>query len=146
MTSRELERYLHQHIPLSSAMEVTVLEVQPEQVTLSAPLAPNINHQDSVFGGSAAAVAVLAAWSLVHTRVTGTGLSARLVIQRSTMEFSAPITGTFTARAFLDETRWDTFVNMLGRRGRARVPVSCSLLFEGREAGHFEGAFVALSA
>jgi thioesterase domain-containing protein len=144
MTPRELEQYLHRHIPLSSAMQVTVLEVRPERVTLSAPLAPNINHRDSVFGGSAAAVAVLAAWSLLHARLTGAGLTARLVIQRNTMEFSAPITGTFTARSFLDETQWAAFVNMLGRKGRARISASCGLWFDGREAGRFEGKFVAV--
>jgi thioesterase domain-containing protein len=125
-------------------MQVTVLEVQSHQVTLSAPLAPNINHRDSVFGGSAAAVAVLAAWSLVHTRLADAAIPVRLVIQRNTMEFSAPITGTFTARSFLDEAQWNYFVSMLSRKGRARIAVACSLFFDGRQAGHFEGSFVAL--
>jgi thioesterase domain-containing protein len=60
MELAELERYLHQHIPLSEAMQVSVVEVHPEHVVLSAPLAPNINHRETVFGGSASAVAILA--------------------------------------------------------------------------------------
>lgn len=66
MFPSELEKYLHGHIPLSKAMEVAVVQVQPEGVILSAPLAPNINHRDTVFGGSASAVAILAAWSLLQ--------------------------------------------------------------------------------
>jgi thioesterase domain-containing protein len=128
-------------------MQVSVLDVQPDYVILSAPLPPNINHRDSVFGGSAAAVAVLAAWSLVHTRLLAAALPSRLVIQRNTMQFAMPITGTFTARSFLtDEQLWERFTRLLKRKGKARISVSCTLDFAGREAGYFEGEFVAVDA
>jgi len=147
VTPLELEQYLHRHIPLSKAMQVSVREVKPEHVTLCAPLEPNINHRDTVFGGSAAAVAVLAAWSLVHTRLVDAALPGRLVIQRNTMSFAAPITGAFTARSsFADDRQWQAFVRMLSRRGKARITVWCDLFFRGEEAGHFEGDFVALGA
>jgi thioesterase domain-containing protein len=147
VTPVELQRYLHAHIPLSKAMQVSVLEVQPDHVTLSAPLPPNINHRETVFGGSAAAVAVLAAWSLVHTRLVAAALPSRIVIQRNTMQFAMPIAGTFTARSFFqDERPWERFTRTLKRKGKARITVSCILDFAGQEAGHFEGEFVALDA
>jgi thioesterase domain-containing protein len=147
VTPVELEQYLHAHIPLSKAMQVSVLDVQPDYVTLSAPLPPNINHRETVFGGSAAAVAVLAAWSLVHTRLVAAGLPSRLVIQRNTMQFAMPISGTFTARSFLqNEQLWERFTRILRRKGKARIAVSCTLGFADREAGYFEGEFVALDA
>lgn len=146
MTPLELEQYLHRHIPLSLAMQVSVLEVQPQHVILSAPLEPNINHRDTVFGGSATAVAVLAAWSLVHTRLLNAGMPSRLVIQRNAMTFAVPMTGAFTARSWLaDDARWDKFMQTLTRRARARISVACELFCAGEEAGRFEGDFVALS-
>ena len=75
MNAIDLERYLHEHIPLSKAMQVSVVSVDTDGVTLRAPLAPNINHQDTVFGGSASAVAILAGWSLLHTRLAAAGLN-----------------------------------------------------------------------
>lgn len=147
MTPLELEHYLHRHIPLSKAMQVSVREVTPEHVTLRAPLEPNINHRDTVFGGSAAAVAVLAAWSLVHTRLIDAALPSHLVIQRNTMSYSTPITGAFTARSsFADHEQWDAFVRLLSRKGKARLTVSCDLFFANASAGRFEGDFVALGA
>ena len=101
MNAIELEQYLHEHIPLSRAMQVSVLSVQADGVTLRAPLAPNINHQDTLFGGSASAIAILAGWSLLHTRLAVLGLSGRLVIQRNTMNYELPIAGSFTARSFI---------------------------------------------
>ena len=59
-------------------MEVTVVEASLHQVVLSAPLAPNINHRETVFGGSASAVAILAAWSMLHLRLSAEGLGSRL--------------------------------------------------------------------
>lgn len=67
MSPGKLQQYLHDHIPLSKAMQITVERISPESVTLSAPLAPNINHRDTLFGGSASTAAILAAWSFCAT-------------------------------------------------------------------------------
>ncbi len=142
----ELENYLHEHIPLSAAMQVSVVDVSAEQVVIAAPLAPNINHQDTVFGGSASAVAILAAWSMLHTKLTAAGMSARLVIQRNSMSYEQPIAGDFTAVAAAPSSEaWDAFVRMFERKGRARIAMSSTLWYEAREAGRLEGEFVAFT-
>ena len=146
MKPLELENYLHEHIPLSAAMQVSVVDVSVEQVVLAAPLAPNINHQHTVFGGSASAVAILAAWCMLHTRLTAAGISARLVIQRNSMSYEQPMAGDFTARASAPSSKaWEPFVRMFARKGRARIVMSSTLWYQGREAGHLEGEFVALT-
>ena len=147
MTAAELEAYLHEHIPLSRAMQVAVHAVDPAGITLGAPLAPNINHRDTVFGGSASAVAILSAWALLHTRLAGQGLSSRLVIQRNTMHYDQPIAGAFTARSFIEgDEAWAGFARMLARKGRARIRVGSVLEAQGQVAGRLEGEFVALGA
>ena len=145
MSSAKLEQYLHEHIPLSKAMQVSVVSLSAGEVILSAPLPPNINHRDTLFGGSASAVAILAAWSLLHTRILETGLSSTLVIQRNTMEYYLPVLGTFTARAYLTEpAAWQKFIVMLKRKGKARITVSAVLEYDGQLAGSLSGEFVAL--
>ncbi len=145
MSPAELETYLHAHIPLSRAMQVSVVQAAPQEVVLSAPLAPNINHRDTVFGGSASAVAILAAWSLLHTRLSAEGLASRLVIQRNTMSYEQPIVGTFTATAAApDAEAWHQFLRVFRRKGKARITVVSVLHFAGEVAGRLEGEFVAL--
>jgi thioesterase domain-containing protein len=145
MSPGDLEHYLHAHIPLSKAMQVSVVQASPQEVVLSAPLAPNINHRDTVFGGSASALAILAAWSLLHTRLEAEGLASRLVIQRNTMSYEQPIVGTFTATATApDAVAWKQFLRVFGRMGKARITVASVLHFEGVVAGRLEGEFVAL--
>jgi thioesterase domain-containing protein len=128
-------------------MEVAVVEISERHVTLAAPLAPNINHRLTVFGGSASAVAILAAWSLLHTRLQAAGAQARLVIQRNTMSYEVAIAGPFTATARVPGAEaWTAFLHMLNRKGKARVDVESVLDYEGRVAARFEGTFVALGS
>ena len=140
-----LERYLHRQIPLSATMGVRVRMATPERVQLAAPLAPNVNHNDTVFGGSAAALATLSAWALLHLRIAHVGLQARLVIQRSTMEYERPIPGDFDAVCrFSDDLAWERFRATLVRRGRARLTLTAYLVFEAQRMATFEGDFVGL--
>jgi thioesterase domain-containing protein len=142
---RELEAYLHEHIPLSKAMQVSIVEASPERVVLGAPLAPNINHRETVFGGSASAVAILACWSLLLVRMRGAGVDARLVIQRNTTTYLLPIAGEFSASATLASPEaWAVFERTLARKRRARISMSAVLEYQGSTACHFEGEFVAL--
>jgi len=147
MTPSELEHYLHRHIPLARAMQVSVTSVSMESVTLLAPLRPNINHQDTVFGGSASALAILASWCLLHVRLREQPVPVQLVIQRNTMEYLLPIHGEFTAESTLqDPESWERQVRMLERKGAARFAVSSNLFSSGNLVGHFTGKFVALAS
>jgi thioesterase domain-containing protein len=145
MNPQELEQYLHKNIPLSQAMQVSVIEAEQERVILSAPLAPNINHTESVFGGSASAVAILAAWSIIHVRLKSAGMASSIVIQSNIMSYERPIYGTFTAHSFITQPEaWEVFMRTLLRRGRARIRVSSVLEYGGQSVGNFEGNFVAI--
>jgi thioesterase domain-containing protein len=145
MTHHKLERYLHKHIPLSAAMQVTVQSLTAKSLTLQAPLTPNINHQETVFGGSASTLAILSAWSLLHTRLAQEGIASQLVIQRNEMDYLKPMTEDFTATAALvDEDDWARFLTMLRRKGKARIHVAAVLYSGQLLAGKFSGEYVAL--
>jgi thioesterase domain-containing protein len=136
MHPTDLARYIQEQIPLSTAMGVSVLAVENDAVLLQAPLAPNVNHRQSVFGGSASALAILAGWALLHVRLQAEGIAARLVIQRNMMEYARPIPGPFTARSMLEHPeRWRQFTRMLARRGKARVTVLAVLEHMDQVAG-----------
>ncbi|WP_019832207.1 YiiD C-terminal domain-containing protein [Sphingomonas sp. PR090111-T3T-6A] len=142
-----LEDYLHRQIPLSAAMQVSVRFASAESVVLHAPLEPNINHKSTLFGGSASAIATLAAWTLLHVRLRAAEIPCHLVIQSNRMDYDRPVLGAFEARATLpDPDAWPGFLAMLVRRKRARIEAQSVLLFDGEVAGRFEGRFVALLA
>lgn len=147
MRPAELEKYLYDHIPVSMSMGVAVVSVEADAVILRAPLGPNINHRHTAFGGSVSALAILAAWSLLHTGLRSEGVDCRLVIQRNSMEYLRPIHGDFVARAFLaDSSKWSHFIDMVRQKGKGRISASALLEHNGELVGRFLGDFVALGA
>lgn len=135
-----LQAYLHQHIPLSREMGVEVQAADLDEVILQAPLAPNINHQGTVFGGSAAAVATLAAWSLIHlwTRT----LNAGLVVRRSEISYDRPMHESFIARCRAPATNIVEDIHRRVAAGRNyRVRLDSYLECSGETTGLLRGEF-----
>lgn len=145
MTNAEVQAYLHKHIPLSAAMEVRVRACEAAGATLAAPLAPNINHRATVFGGSASAVAILAAWTWLHFTLRAAGQPSRLVIQGNTMDYLAPIAGDFEARCDAPPAATvEKFLRTLSRHGKARIAVAAVLTCDGQKVATFGGEYVAV--
>lgn len=140
-----VERYLHDHIPLSAAMGARVVRAAPEGVVLEAPLEPNLNHRDTAFGGSVAAMAILAGWTLVHVRLRAEGVEARTVIQRSDVAYLHPVEEAFQASAEApDPAAWTRFLRTLERWERARIQVETAVTCGGREVARLRGEYVTL--
>jgi len=141
----DLEAYLHEHIPISQHMGIQVVRADLECVTLSAPLEPNINHRSTVFGGSCASVAMLAAWSLVLLRVRDTGLDARIVIQHGAVDYLAPIDGAFSATSRSpDAAIWARFLRALERGRPARVELTAEVESASRLVAKMAGSYAAI--
>ena len=145
LSPAQLEHYLRTRIPLARAMEVRVEQACADEVVLAAPLAPNSNHRGTLFGGSAAAIAILAAWALLKLRLQSNGIAATLVIQQNDMQYELPVSGAFRARSALASAEsWERFLDTLRRRQRARITVTATLEQEGAVAARFSCRFVAL--
>lgn len=147
LRAADLERYLHERIPLSRALAVRVVHAGPELVRLSAPLAPNLNHRQTAFGGSVASLAILACWSWLLVRVADRSPLPRLVIQEQTVKYVLPIDALFEAACPAPpDAAWQRFVRALDGRGRGRLELSADVTCGGRVAARFRGLFVAMSA
>jgi thioesterase domain-containing protein len=130
-------------------MQVRAVEASAVEVVLAAPLEPNLNHHGTVFGGSSATVALLAAWSLLHLRLQAAGINCTLVINRTATDYTAPLTGEFIATASSPEwDDWSHFMHAFRTKGKARISVTSVLRQAGQggagETGRLEGVFVAL--
>lgn len=138
-----LEATLHREIPLTRAMGVSVARFDVEGLVLRAPLAPNLNHKHTAFGGSLATLATLAGWGLVQLLLREHG-PVTVVIQESTVSYRLPVTADFEARCALPPAdALDHFRRMLERRGVARIGLEVTIRSDDELAVHFHGQFVA---
>ena len=126
---KAVQRYLHQHIPISRQMGMRVVALEPPGVTLCAPLTPNLNHEATAFGGSTPALAILTGWTRLYVRLWSITEPRRIVIQRSAMQYIAPIADEFCATAAAPACRLGAFSRATGqtRQGPNRDPGGCLL-------------------
>lgn len=140
-----LQQLLDAYFPLTAHMGVVVEAADERRVVLRAPLAPNVNHAGTAFGGSLFSVAVLAGWGWVACRLAQERIDAEAVIQESHMRFLAPVRGEL--RAVLEappDAAVEKFRKMLQRSGRGRIGLRVDLHDGGTCAARFDGQFAAL--
>lgn len=139
-----LQASLHAAIPITAAMGIRVEELADRCVTLSAPLAPNLNHTRTAFAGSVNALATITGWCAIWHLLDTAQLNAVVMIQDSTISYRRPITGDFEARCCLpDEADVARFLATLRRRGRARLELHAEVSQAGGLAVSFSGRYVA---
>ena len=139
-----LTRTLQSEIPLARAMKVEASLFDARGLCLRAPLAPNINHKLTAFGGSLANVAALAGWGLVQLLVRDLGFPVVVVIQDCRVQYLKPVVSDIEALALLpDVVRIDKFLRTLTRHGRARLELEAHIPAADEPAVIFSGQFVA---
>ena len=137
-----LEHTLHSEIPLSQAMGIRVANYDGASLCLTAPLAPNINHKSTAFGGSLYSLAVLCGWGLLHIKLAEMGFKKHIVIQAGHIRYLLPVDADMQAECRLDESAFDRFTQTLKRHDRARLALNASILQNGRTAVVFTGSYV----
>ena len=141
----QLERYLHESIPLTKAMGLRIVVASPARVLIECPLEPNINVHGTAFGGSIVALATITGWLWIHVYMRERKQTPKLVISESTMQYLEPVSGAFSAelRAPSDKVL-RSFTQTFDRRGSARLDLNVSVLSGGEEVGLFQGTYAAL--
>ncbi|HCL52034.1 thioesterase domain-containing protein [Pseudomonas fulva] len=141
-----LQTVLHGDIPLTREMGLEVLDWQGHTLRLHLPLAANVNHKNTMFGGSLYCAAVLAGWGWLHLRLQELGIDdGHIVIQEGQISYPLPVTGAAVAScAAPDEKAWSRFLTMYQRRGRARLTLETAVSNVGSDevAVLFSGQYV----
>ncbi|KIQ33759.1 thioesterase domain-containing protein [Pseudomonas viridiflava] len=142
----ELEQVLHHDIPLTREMGIRVIDWQNHRLRLHLPLAPNVNHKSTLFGGSLYCGAVLAGWGWLHLRLREAGIDdGHIVIQDGQISYPLPVREDAIAVCDApDVAQWDRFITTYQRRGRARLelPTRIHAQDSDESAVKFTGQFV----
>ncbi|HJZ48879.1 MAG TPA: YiiD C-terminal domain-containing protein [Roseiflexaceae bacterium] len=140
---RALQATLAAEIPISTAIGLTVAGFEAGALTLTAPLAPNINHKDTAFAGSLNAVLTLAGWSMLWLIVRRVDIPAKVVIQDSAIRYLRPVTRDFAAECRLPaDAEVERFLLILRKKGKARMELAAEIRELGAVAVAFSGRYV----
>jgi thioesterase domain-containing protein len=139
----ETELFLHEQIPLTRAMGVSVQSWDGQELRLRAPLEPNHNHLGTAFGGSLSALATLAGYSLLWLLLGDR--EAHIVIRESSLQYRHPVRGELIAVCrHPGGEAWQAFQAQFTSTGKARLTLQAAIVEDGRTCVEFEGTFVAL--
>jgi thioesterase domain-containing protein len=145
MSAHGLQAFLHEKIPLTRAMGVSVVESRARLV-LEAPLGANVNHLGTAFGGSLHALPTLACYAALWTLLQEAGLDGHVVVKRSSASYRQPVTGVLRAVCVRPAPEVAAeFLADLRRHKKARMELAAIVEgADGRPAVEFSGTFVAV--
>ena len=137
-----VEAFLSDKIPLTMAMGVRVVTLEP--LMIEAPVTLNSNHLGTAFGGSINAVATLAGyaslWLALHDDP-----SVHVIIAESSIRFLRPVRKTIRAVCCQPEdSALTTLKSELAANNRGRIRLRVRVEESGASAAEFEGLFVAI--
>lgn len=143
---RQLQNYLLDNIPISKALGVEVESASTEQIILTAPFSKNVNHKETIFGGSLHAVSALACWSFLYQNLYTFAQPTEIVISRSEVDYLHAVTTDFKVICSQPTSdKWYKFMHALQRKGKARIQLKAQIFQDEKEAVDFLGWFVVIS-
>lgn len=135
--------YIQQHIPITRHLGVKIQSFDGQRVIISAPLEENKNLHGTAFGGSQAAIGILTGWSLIYLKLKQLGIENDLVIQKSSYDFTQPVTADFTATSKLPlASEFEFFLKTLKEKGKARLTLTAEIKSEKGVCGIHKGLYV----
>lgn len=141
-----IEHLWHGQLPLAAAMDARITRLDGRILVATAPLAANINHMGTAFGGSLQTLGTLAGWAA--TLITaGDDMRCHIIVRNAHARFHRPVTSDLVAECALpDEAATADFQRRLARRGRALLRVEVQLPADDGLGVEFRGEFAAVSA
>lgn len=144
MTAGELEAFLYQKIPISRALGARVVRADVSAVEITAPLATNINHLGTAFGGSLNAVLVLAGYTWLFQVLEGINPKSHVILKTGHTEYLRPVKEDIRAICTApDPQELDRFLQTFKKKGKSRIVLKAAVLTSEGEACRFTGEFVA---
>ncbi|SMO53467.1 YiiD C-terminal domain-containing protein [Gracilimonas mengyeensis] len=143
MTKQEIQNYLYENIPVTKALGVEAVAFSREEVKFKAPLAVNINHRSTAFGGSISSLLITTGWSYLRLLFDEHGPVPRIVIGKSSTNYLQPVSDDFTSELIIPKKETlERFWEMYNRFGKTRITLQAKIVYQGVVQAEFEGEFV----
>ncbi len=142
---RRFEAECRADIPLLTAMDLSFGDYADLTLSMTAPLAPNINNKGTAFGGSIASICLFAGWAVSTIAFAEHGVSnTEIVVYRNEMTFERPARGLLTVRAWLEPGDFAACLERLkaGDTSRIRLDIHVDLYHDEARCATMQGLYV----
>jgi thioesterase domain-containing protein len=132
-------------IPVISGMDVDIIKIEDQSITLTAPLNTNINYEGTACGGSLNTLCILSSYLLVHHALKSKKIPFNsLVIQDSSIKYLSPVHEDFKAKSRVETRDVDLLVKLIDKKGVGRITVKSEIKVGDSKVANvvFQGRFV----
>jgi thioesterase domain-containing protein len=145
MNEQQLEQQIYDSFPIARTMGMKVKSLSPTHSELFFPLGPNHNNIGTAFGGALYSAAVFACYALYRKVLAEHGIEeGRFLNRKAEIEYEAPTTKDFVARAEIDATsdEFGQFIQSMRRHGLSHLPMEAAILVEDKPVARFKASFL----
>lgn len=141
------QAFLYAEIPLVQNMQLQLQNITESELKATAPITPNINDKQTVFGGSSAALMTICGWTLIKTNLEKLGIHNDVVIHKADNHWQKAQTDDLIIMAHVNpEISWTDIEKQLQTRNRShKLQVNCKVLNQSHEiCSQMSGQYVIL--
>jgi thioesterase domain-containing protein len=142
--ARQLQHKICASIPLSEAMQFSIIELHPRAILVQAPLEPNVNIHGTGFAGSIYSLAVLTGWALSTHIMALNHMQGELMVARAEIKYRSPLNTAIRCRTRASEEACDAFREGFETSGKGKLVLGVEV-GESRNA-ILQATYIALSS
>lgn len=145
MQTHELEHLLKSEIPIAQHLGIRNLHFSENDLVLTLPLQPNVNHKGTMFGGSLYSASALASYALFLSGLRDADVHTNnIVISDGNIKYMAPVDQDAQVKAVWNSIEEkEKFFKTLKSKSKARVLIRVEISVGSRTCAEFTGSFVA---
>ncbi len=135
---------MHQDIPLTAAMQLSLQSFDGQTLMFHVPLAPNINDKGTAFAGSITSLGCITGWALLTLWSESRLGACQCAVYDAQFHFSQPLKGDFTATVSLPDM--SHLIDSLERKGKGKVSLDIALADSHGVAARLHGRYAVWKA
>ena len=144
MLLEELQKKLHNEIPLTKLMNINIKEYNEKELITTAPLNININDKGTAFGGSLSTMTIISSWSLCWLIAKELGFDSKnIVVIRNENSYKKPVTKDivcYTQKPSQQEIA--TLKEKLQTKKSASIKINSIIIENNETCVEFQGYYV----
>ena len=144
MLLEELQKKLHNEIPLTKLMNINIKEYNEKELITTAPLSININDKGTAFGGSLSTITIISSWSLCWLISKELGFNSKnIVVIKNENSYKKPVTKDivcYTQKPSQQEIA--TLKEKLQTKKSASIKINSIIIENNETCVEFQGYYV----
>jgi thioesterase domain-containing protein len=144
MLLEELQKKLHNEIPLTKLMNINIKEYNEKELITTAPLNININDKGTAFGGSLSTMTIISSWSLCWLISKELGFNSKnIVVIKNENSYKKPVTKDivcYTQKPSQQEIA--TLKEKLQTKKSASIKINSIIIENNETCVEFQGYYV----